>query len=406
MADGGAVDEQGEARIHPVEADDGRSAEFPFRRQREVPPVLAGGVVVGDAGRVDREGIGHVGVRRRAVPGRAGNASQLPRGRDHDVIEMGVVEARGLESRRQVAQALAVAELPDPVEAELDASLGTRCARRGVAMTGADRLDVAQVARRGAIGHEGSLPHQGDRPGRAAEAAVGDEPHQRHRHQQDIGDPGEHERQCGRGRVGRHRDPALDVAADGRRDPRGAAVGSDDRPDQQREGDRGAQAHHPVGRGRGRFVGVLADPLGQHRNERQPEQQVQVGPHHPRGHPAGGPQQMVVVVPVDPDEREAQDVDQQRREALAQAGEVAAGRGLQLQGHDRDDHRQHAVAEGFQAAGLGWPGVLDLVPEYHRPLLCWWGLTFGPKRPLTPNGPGATPRPAATGPAGGPGHRR
>jgi hypothetical protein len=99
---------------------------------------------------------------------------------------------------------------------------------------------------------------------------------------------------------------------------------------------------------------VLADPLGQHRDERQPEQQVQVGPHHRAGDPAGGAEQVVVVVPVDPDEGEAEDVDQQRRQPVAQAGEGVALRRLQLQGHDRDDHRDHAVAEGLQAAGLGF----------------------------------------------------
>src|SRR5207244_12943790 len=58
--------------------------------------------------------------------------------------------------------------------------------------------------------------------------------------------------------------------------------------------------------------------------------------------------------PVDPDEGEAEDVEQQRRQPLAQVGPFAAFRRLQLQGHDRDDHREHAVAEGLQAAGLGF----------------------------------------------------
>ena len=71
VADGRTVDEHGEARVHPVEADDGRPAGVPVRRQREAPPVLPRRVAVGDVGRVDREGIGHVGVRGRAVPGRA-----------------------------------------------------------------------------------------------------------------------------------------------------------------------------------------------------------------------------------------------------------------------------------------------------------------------------------------------
>ena len=124
VAYGRAVDEHGEARVHPVEADDGRPAGVPVRRQREAPPVLPRRVAVGDVRRVDREGIGHVGVRRGAVAGRAGEAGQLPARGHRDVVEPAVVEVRGLESRGQVARVRAVAELPGPVEAELDAPPG------------------------------------------------------------------------------------------------------------------------------------------------------------------------------------------------------------------------------------------------------------------------------------------
>src|SRR5690349_21053345 len=69
----------------------------------------------------------------------------------------------------------------------------------------------------------------------------------------------------------------------------------------------------------------------------------------------------MMVVPVDPDEHEAQDVNKQRREPAAQVGEAAADRSPQFEGHDRDDHGEHAVAEGLQPAGLGLG-----VTKYHR----------------------------------------
>src|SRR6202008_4761807 len=87
-----------------------------------------------------------VGVRRGTVPGRAGHAGQLPARGHRDVLEPAVVEVRGLESRGEVAQALAVTELPGPVQAELDASPGARGAGGDVPVAGAERLDVAQVA--------------------------------------------------------------------------------------------------------------------------------------------------------------------------------------------------------------------------------------------------------------------
>jgi hypothetical protein len=73
----------------------------------------------------------------------------------------------------------------------------------------------------------------------------------------------------------------------------------------------------------------------------------------------------MMVVPVDPDEREAQKVDQQRREPVAQGGETSPGRRPQLKGHDGDDHREHAVAEGFHTGGLGlgraYPAVAAVI---------------------------------------------
>ena len=158
VTDGRAVDEHGEARVDPVEADQRRPAANPSRGQREAPPVLPRRVAVRDAGRVDREGVRHVGVGGRPVPGRAGNAGQLPAGGHLDVVEPAVVKVGSLEARGQLTQALAVAELPGPVQAEPGAPHGLRGPRRGEAQPGAERLDVAEIT----IGHGAILPY---RPG-------------------------------------------------------------------------------------------------------------------------------------------------------------------------------------------------------------------------------------------------
>src|SRR6267142_6259099 len=64
---------------------------------------------------------------------------------------------------------------------------------------------------------------------------------------------------------------------------------------------------------------VLTHPAGHEGNERQPEQQVQVGPQDPAAHPMRRVEQVMVIAPVDPDVDEA-----------------------------RDDDRDDAVAEGFE----------------------------------------------------------
>jgi hypothetical protein len=63
-----------------------------------------------------------------------------------------------------------------------------------------------------------------------------------------------------------------------------------------------------------------------------------------------GVENVVVIVPVDADINEAQRVAQERRQDRLQRGQLRGLRGLHFQHHDRDDDREHAVAERFQPA--------------------------------------------------------
>jgi hypothetical protein len=57
----------------------------------------------------------------------------------------------------------------------------------------------------------------------------------------------------------------------------------------------------------------LPHPPGGERKQREPEQQVQISPEHPTSHRGAGMQQLMVVVPVDPDINAAQDVTEEYR---------------------------------------------------------------------------------------------
>ena len=57
----------------------------------------------------------------------------------------------------------------------------------------------------------------------------------------------------------------------------------------------------------------------------------------------------MMIVPVDADINEAQHVSQENGHERLDHRPICSVRDLQLQHHDRDDDREHAVAEGFEA---------------------------------------------------------
>src|SRR5216110_483125 len=60
--------------------------------------------------------------------------------------------------------------------------------------------------------------------------------------------------------------------------------------------------------------------------------------------------EMVVIVPVDGDVDEGEHVGEEGRNERRERRQLGSVRHLQLEHHDRDDHRDHAVAERFEPA--------------------------------------------------------
>src|SRR5436305_648510 len=93
---------------------------------------------------------------------------------------------------------------------------------------------------------------------------------------------------------------------------------------------------------------VFPHPGGDERDQGQAEEKEQVGPQDVAVHPLDGVQQVVVVVPVDADEGEAEQVAQEHGDQRPERGQVRPRWYLELQHHDGDDDGDHAVAERFE----------------------------------------------------------
>jgi hypothetical protein len=73
-------------------------------------------------------------------------------------------------------------------------------------------------------------------------------------------------------------------------------------------------------------------------------------PHRRAADPVGGAEQVMMVVPVDPHEREAQHVHEDARQLVAHRVQACALGRAKLERHDGDDHRHHRIAERLDAA--------------------------------------------------------
>src|SRR6266849_2268521 len=93
---------------------------------------------------------------------------------------------------------------------------------------------------------------------------------------------------------------------------------------------------------------VFPHPPSGERKQREPEQQVQIGPEYCASHRGTGMQHVMVVVPVDANIDETEDITEKHREQSSQIYQAAGMRDLHLQHHDRDNDRDHAVTECLQ----------------------------------------------------------
>ena len=59
---------------------------------------------------------------------------------------------------------------------------------------------------------------------------------------------------------------------------------------------------------------ILTYPSRCEGNQRKPEKEVQIRPHHPTGHMFGGMEHVMMIVPVDADINEAQDIVEKNRQ--------------------------------------------------------------------------------------------
>ena len=93
---------------------------------------------------------------------------------------------------------------------------------------------------------------------------------------------------------------------------------------------------------------VFSHPPGGKRKQREPEQEMQVGPEHCTCHHRAGMQQVMVIIPVNANVQKAQNVAEKHGQQRSQCSEAVAMRHLHLQYHDRDNDRDHAIAERLQ----------------------------------------------------------
>jgi hypothetical protein len=90
---------------------------------------------------------------------------------------------------------------------------------------------------------------------------------------------------------------------------------------------------------------ISAHPARNERYQRQPEQQMEVGPKDATVDRPSCLQHVMVIVPVNADKNKAQRKAQKYRDHRAQGGQLRSMRHLQDQDHDGDDDGNHTIAE-------------------------------------------------------------
>ncbi len=113
-------------------------------------------------------------------------------------------------------------------------------------------------------------------------------------------------------------------------------------------------------------VGLLFDDVRSKEGEqRGAEEEAEVGVEDAGIGPLDAPDEVVVIDPVNPGEREAEQIDEEDGRDCKKTGKAVLVGDLELKDHDGDDDGENSVGEGFEACCR---------EEFfgHRSLRCFW----------------------------------
>src|SRR4029453_3740976 len=114
-----------------------------------------------------------------------------------------------------------------------------------------------------------------------------------------AGDPGAHKRERDRGEVERETDFGFPIFANSQREKRFATLFGDNGALENIGGNRRHQQNEAVNSGRDRRNVTFTDPPRSEWEERQPEQEMKVGPENPAADLLSHLEQVMMIVPID-----------------------------------------------------------------------------------------------------------
>src|ERR1700734_2034381 len=95
---------------------------------------------------------------------------------------------------------------------------------------------------------------------------------------------------------------------------------------------------------------VLAHPRRGKRDQRKPEEQVEIGPEDRTVDALRGIKHVMMIVPVNADIHKAQKIAYKDRQHRQQIMDIISMRNMQFQDHDRNDDRKYAIAKSLQTS--------------------------------------------------------
>jgi hypothetical protein len=126
-----------------------------------------------------------------------------------------------------------------------------------------------------------------------------------------------------------------------------------DRQTQEEEAEAGQNHRRDVDGDRKGVHLLFKDIRGKEGEQREAEEEAEVGVEDTFVGLFGAMDQVVVIDPINASESKGDQIEAERGENGAKAGEAVLAGNLEFQHHDGDDDRDHSVGEGFEA---GWGG--------------------------------------------------